>query len=81
MRVDCSYYCDLVYGWNVRWRTYDGYRKGVGRQALRTYVADVMHRAGQPDQALLFYVTATEEAETAANWTDVAAITRNWANA
>ena len=52
---------------------------GESRWRLRTYVADAIRRTGQPDQALPFYASAAEEAEAAENWSDVAAITGNWA--
>jgi tetratricopeptide (TPR) repeat protein len=54
---------------------------GESRWSLRTYVADALARAGQPDQALPFYSEAAVEAEAAENWSDVAAITGNWAYA
>ncbi len=54
---------------------------GKARWSLRTYVADALARAGQPNRALPFYTEAAEEAEAAEDWGDVAWITTNWANA
>jgi tetratricopeptide (TPR) repeat protein len=54
---------------------------GESRWSLRTYVADALYRSGQPDRALPFYSEAAEEAEAAKDWSDVAWITGNWANA
>ena len=54
---------------------------GKPRWSLRTYVADALNQAGQPDQALPFYTEASEEAEAAGNWSHVATITGNWAAA
>ena len=54
---------------------------GRSRWRLRTYVADALDGAGQADQALSLYATAAEEAEAASDWSDVATITGNWANA
>jgi tetratricopeptide (TPR) repeat protein/NAD(P)-dependent dehydrogenase (short-subunit alcohol dehydrogenase family) len=54
---------------------------GKPRWGLRTYVADALLTAGQPDRALPFYAAAAKEAETAEHWSDVAWITGNWANA
>ncbi|NQT11144.1 MAG: hypothetical protein HQ582_00245, partial [Planctomycetes bacterium] len=52
---------------------------GESRWSLRTYVADALRMAGQPDRAVPFYTGAAEEAEAAENWWDVAWITGNWA--
>jgi hypothetical protein len=54
---------------------------GQMRWHLRTYVADALCRAGQPDQALSLYATAAAEAEAAPDWSGVAWITGQWAKA
>lgn len=54
---------------------------GEARWSLRTYLADALRRAGQPDNALGLYTLAAEEAEAAGHWSDVGGICHNWANA
>jgi tetratricopeptide (TPR) repeat protein len=54
---------------------------GKARWKLRTYLADALRLAGRPDQALHLYEQAAEEAEAAADWSDVGWICHNWAGA
>jgi tetratricopeptide (TPR) repeat protein len=54
---------------------------GKDRWSVRTYLADALRMAGQPDQALPFYEQAAAEAEEAGAWRDVGAICQNWGNA
>ena len=53
---------------------------GEDRWSLRTYLADAIRKAGQPDQSLTLYEQAAAEAEAAEHWSDVAWICGNWAN-
>ncbi|MCP5110641.1 MAG: hypothetical protein GY953_07380, partial [bacterium] len=50
---------------------------GKPRWSLRTYVADALESADQPDRALPFFAEAAEEAEAAKQWSDVGWITGN----
>ena len=54
---------------------------GKTRWSVRTYVADALLQAGQPDAALAFYEAAAKEAEASEHWTDVGVICQNWGNA
>jgi tetratricopeptide (TPR) repeat protein len=54
---------------------------GRPRWSMRTNLADALRRAGQADEALPFYQQAAAEAESAADWPDVAVICQNWASA
>ncbi len=54
---------------------------GEMRWCLRTCLADALNNAGQPEQAILLYAQAAEEAEAAAGWWDLAWVYNNWANA
>jgi len=59
----------------------DSVPAGNDRWSLRTYLADAILRAGRPEQALPLYADAAREAEHAGNWSHVATIRGNHANA
>jgi len=46
-----------------------------------TYLADALRKAGRPDASLQFYEQAATEAAESKNWSEIAWITGNWANA
>lgn len=52
---------------------------GKARWSVRTYIANALDSAGQPDQALSFYALAVAEAEAAEHWSDLGSIYQNFA--
>jgi tetratricopeptide (TPR) repeat protein len=54
---------------------------GQQRWRVRTNLADALHQAAQPDQAVSLYEQAAQEAEQAEDWLDAQWICGNWANA
>jgi tetratricopeptide (TPR) repeat protein len=54
---------------------------GEARWRVRTYLADALRNVGQPGDALPLFEEAARECEAAENWSDMAWIAMNWANA
>lgn len=52
---------------------------GQVRWVLRANLADALNRSGRPSAALPLYEQAVAEAEEAGHWSDIGAISQNWA--
>jgi tetratricopeptide (TPR) repeat protein len=54
---------------------------GKARSSVRTYLADALRNAGQPEQSLPLYEQSATEAEQGGHWEKLGTICQNWGNA